>query len=160
MKLRALTLKEASNGDNYLKCDFAVSKNRFAKTLATNIFDNGSDEVVFKSLCEEFDIDTVDELKLIDCDEEFEGHVLTTEVSPHYVLDASGDRLTRKVKNSKGKVVEELVVATTLTTIVIEDWYQTDDSVINRFERSWEKQDLLVPVAKEEQLNGVRNHTI
>lgn len=150
MKLRALTLKENSNGDSYLKCDFAASKNRFAKTIATNIFNNGSDEYVFKALCEEFNVDTLDELKLVECDEEFTGHVFTADVTPHYVVDANGDIVTRKIKNSKGKQVEEKVISTTLTSIVIEDWNQTEEQVINRFERSWAKKDLLVPTEDED----------
>lgn len=151
MKLRALTLKETSTGDSYLKCDFAVSKNRFAKTIATNIFNNGSDEYVFKALCDEFEVDTLDELKLVECDEEFTGHIFTADVTPHYVADASGNVVTRKIKNSKGKTVEEKVISTTLTSIVIEDWNQTEEQVINRFERSWAKQELIVPTEEDEE---------
>lgn len=157
MKLRALTLKETSNGDSYLKCDFAVSDNKYAKTYATNIFENGSDTVIFKMLCEDFEVDTLDDVKIIKCDEEFTGALFTADVTPHYVVDANNNRVTRKVKNSKGKMVDEEVIATTLTAIFIEDWGQTQESVINRFERSWEKQDLLVPTEDEEQLNAERN---
>ena len=152
MKLRALTLKEASNGDNYLKCDFAASNNKYAKPISTNVFNNGSDEYVFNALCGDFGIDTVDELKIIDCKEDFKGHIFTADVTPHYVVDTKGDIVTRSVKNSKGKTVEEKVISTTLTSIVIEDWNQTEEQVINRFERSWAKQDLIVPTEDEEQL--------
>lgn len=150
MKLRALTLKETSNGDSYLKCDFAVSNNKYAKTYATNIFENGSDAVIFKMLQADFNVDSVDEVTIVDCQEEFAGALFTADVTPHYVVDANGDRVTRKVKNSKGKMVDEEVIATTLTAIFIEDWGQTQESVVNRFERQWEKQDLLVPTEDEE----------
>lgn len=150
MKLRALTLKETSNGDNYLKCDFAVSNNKYAKTYATNIFENGSDAVIFKMLVKDFGVDTVDEVTIIDCKEEFKGALFTADVTPHYVVDANGDKVTRKIKNSKGKMVEEPVIATTLTAIFIEDWGQTQESVVNRFERQWEKQDLVVATDEEE----------
>lgn len=150
MKLRALTLKESSTGGNYLKCDFAVSSNKYAKTYATNIFENGSDAVIFKMLCEDFGIETLDEVTIVDCKEEFEGSLFTADVSAHYIEDMDGNRVTRKVKNSKGKMVEEPVIATTLTAIFIEDWGQTQESVINRFERQWEKHDLLVPTDEEE----------
>lgn len=150
MKLRALTLKETSNGDNYLKCDFAVSSNKYAKTYATNIFENGSDAVIFKMLCEDFEVDTVDDVKIVECDEKFEGALFTADVTPHYITDADGNRVIRKIKNSKGKMVEEPIIATTLTAIFIEDWGQTQEAVVNRFERQWEKQDLLVPTAEED----------
>lgn len=150
MKLRALTLKETSNGDNYLKCDFAVDTNKYAKTYAVNIFENGSDAIIFKMLCEDFEVDAVDDVKIVKCDEEFKGELFTVDVTPHYVADSNGDRVTRKVKNSKGKMVDEPVIATTLTAIYIETWGQTQDQVVNRFERSWEKQDLIVPTEDEE----------
>lgn len=150
MKLRALTLKETSSGDNYLKCDFAVSDNKYAKTYATNIFENGSDAVIFKMLQEDFEIDAVDDVKIVKCDEDFAGALFTVDVTPHYVVDAKGVEITRKVKNSKGKMVDEKVIATTLTAIFIEDWGQTQESVVNRFERQWEKQGLLVPTEDEE----------
>ena len=150
MKLRALTLKETSNGDNYLKCDFAVSDNKYAKTYATNIFENGSDAVIFKMLQADFDVDSVDEVTIVDCQEEFTGSLFTADVTPHYVVDTNGNIVTRKAKNNKGKTVEEKVIATTLTAIFIEDWGQTQESVVNRFERQWEKQDLVVPTDEEE----------
>ena len=150
MKLRALTLKETSTGDSYLKCDFAVSDNKYAKTYATNIFENGSDAVIFKMLQADFSVDSVDEVTIVDCKEEFTGSLFTADVTPHYVVDTKGNIVTRKVKNSKGKAVEEKVIATTLTAIVIEDWGQTQESVINRFERQWEKHDLIVPTEDEE----------
>lgn len=151
LKLRALTLKETSNGDNYLRCEFQTSKNKYAKTHAVNVFQNGSDATIFASLVQDFEMETLDELKLIECDEVFEGDIFTKDCTPHYIADADGNIVTRKEKNSKGKMVEIKAIAKTLTAIYIDTWDQTPEQVLNRFERQWEKQGLIIDEEDDEQ---------
>lgn len=136
--LRAIELKDAGNKkepNRYLKCMFSASKNKYAKTYPVNIFENGSDESIFVALCEDFGVDTEDELVRVDCDETFEGELFTADVAPHKV-------------QIDGETRDDLI-STTLTTIYVTDWGQTKESVIRSFERTWKKNDLIVEEVEE-----------
>ena len=132
--LRALKLKDAGdkkNPNRYLECLFSVSTNKYAKTFPVNVFENGSDEDIFAALCEDFNVDTEDDLVRVKEDVTFEGDLFTAEVKPHKI-------------RIDGEIREEFGVSTTLTAIYVKDWNQTKESVIRSFERTWEKNNLIV----------------
>lgn len=139
LKLQNVGTKRESN--MMLRCEFSVSKNKYSKTYPVNIFQNSSLETVFAALCEDFNVDTEDELTIVDCKEEFTGELFTEKVKPHFMKDGDGEI----VKDKDGKPV----IVTSLTAIYVEDFGQTKESVIRNFERGWEKEGLICPDEEE-----------
>lgn len=138
--LRALTLKDFGTKKEprlALRCDFGASKNKYAKTYPVNVFKDSGLSSVFAALQKDFDIDTVDETIAVDCKEEFAGELFTAEVAAHYVADSDGNVVERD---------GEKVISTSLTSVFVEDFGQTKDSVIRSYERTWAKNDLLAEV--------------
>jgi hypothetical protein len=144
MILRSLKLQNVGSKKEpnmMLRCEFSVSKNKYSKTYPVNIFQNSSLETIFTALCEDFNVDTEDELRIVDCKEEFTGEVFTVDVKPHFMKDEDGEM----VKDKDGKPV----IVTSLTAIYVEDFGQTKESVVRNYERGWEKQDLMCPDEEE-----------
>lgn len=142
--LRALTLKDFGTKKEprmALRCDFGASKNKYAKTYPVMVFEDSGLSAVFAALQADFEIEELDKTIAVDCKEEFAGELFTADVAAHYVAD------------SEGNVVErdgEKVISTSLTSVFVEDFGQTKESVIRSYERTWEKNDLLAPVGEED----------
>lgn len=142
--LRALTLKDFGTKKEprlALRCDFGASHNKYAKTYPVNVFKDSGLSSVFAALQQDFKADAVDETIAVDCKEEFAGELFTADVAAHYVTDSDGSIIERD---------GEKVISTSLTTVFVEDFGQTRESVIRSYERTWEKNDLLCQVEEED----------
>lgn len=143
--LRALTLKNrgtAKNPDRFLVCAFATDANKYAVTRNDPIWEsNAEQKAAFAALCTDFGIDEEDTLIPVKTDEEFGGDFFEEEVSPHYVLDERG----QKRKGDDGN----FIISHTLRGVYCTTFGQTKESVIKSYERSWKKNNLLVPVEEE-----------
>lgn len=143
--LRGLTLKNrgtAKKPDRYLVCSFSADTNKYAVTRNCSLWESNNEQrAAFTALCTDFSVDEEDTLVPVKTDEEFGGDFFDEEVSPHYVLDENGE----KRKDDDGN----LIISRTLRGVYCTTFGQTKESVIKSFERSWKKNDLLVPVEEE-----------
>lgn len=125
-----------------LRCEFSTSlKNKYVKTYPVLVFQNSNLESVFTALCEDFKVDTFDEMVTVDYEVPFEGELFTADVDAHYVTTDGKN----PIKGDDGKEL----ISTTLTAVYVADWGQTKESVIRSFKRTWENNDLLVKTTEE-----------
>lgn len=143
--LRGLTLKNigsAKKPNRYLVCSFSASTNKYAVTRNCVLWENSNEQrTAFTALCQDFGIDTEDELVPVTTDEVFDGAFFEESVAPHYV-EINGER--QKDKNGDD------TISYTLRALYCETFGETKEGVIKRYERQWAANNLLVPVTDEE----------